>query len=161
PPPGSAAGPAAANPPDRCLAPLTSARPRDRMTDTLERRSSAIGCPETGQLARTTSMIDSALSTDAAPHADGVPPSLPFPVVGVGASAGGLEAVTRLLEALPPAPGLALLLVMHLRRDVESHLPELLAKVTPLTVRQAEQGMKVEVDHVYVIPPDNVMTILD
>src|SRR4051812_42547683 len=106
-------------------------------------------------------MTDPALSTEAAPHADGQPPSLPFPVVGVGASAGGLEAITNLLESLPPKPGLSLLVVLHLARDAASHLPEILSRVTPLTVRQAEHGMKVDVDSVYVIPPDKVMTILD
>src|SRR5262245_7574925 len=100
--------------------------------------------------------------TDTTPPAepnagDGAPPAFPFTIVGVGASAGGLDAITRLLEAVPPKPGLAFFVVMHLPRDADSHLPELLAKITPLTVRQAEQGLKVEPDHVYVIPPDAVM----
>jgi two-component system CheB/CheR fusion protein len=86
---------------------------------------------------------------------------LPVPIVGVGASAGGLEAVTQLLEALPAEPGLALLIVLHLQRDRESHLPELLDKITPLPVREAEQGTKVQANHVYVIPPGAVMTLED
>src|SRR5262249_39691769 len=99
--------------------------------------------------------------TPESPSEDGMPLSLSHPVVGVGASAGGLEAITRLLEALPAQPGLTFLIVLHLARDAESHLPELLGNVTSMTVQQAEQGMKIKADHVYIIPPDKVMTIRD
>src|SRR5688572_7084625 len=61
-------------------------------------------------------------------------PLPPYPVVGIGASAGGLEAVTQLLQALPKAPGVALVLVQHLASDQESRLPDLLAAVSPLPV---------------------------
>ncbi|HVK11152.1 MAG TPA: CheR family methyltransferase [Gemmataceae bacterium] len=89
------------------------------------------------------------------------PPGLPFPVVGVGASAGGLEAYTELLEALPARPNLALLLVSHLDPDHESHLPEILGRVSKMPVRQVSGGMKVQVDHVYVIPPGTTMALAD
>src|SRR5262249_42520016 len=72
-----------------------------------------------------------------------------FPVVGVGASAGGLEALTELLEGLSPKPGLAFLFAAHLDPHQKSHLPEILAKATPMTVLQVTQGMPVEVNHVY------------
>jgi len=80
-------------------------------------------------------------------------------IVGVGASAGGLEAFSQLLHALPPNPGLALVLVQHLAPQHESALPSLLAAKTKLPVVQAEQGMRVEPNHVYVIPPNVQMGI--
>ena len=88
-------------------------------------------------------------------------PGEPFPIVGVGASAGGLEAFSQLLEALPANPGLALVLVQHLAPQHESALPALLGGVTPLPVVQVKDGMRVEADHVYVIPPNVHMSIVD
>ena len=88
-------------------------------------------------------------------------PGSPFLVVGVGASAGGLEAYTELLEALPANPGLALLLVSHLDPDHKSHLPEILGRVSKMPVREVAEGMTVEVDHVYVIPPGTSMALID
>src|SRR5262245_16168178 len=84
-----------------------------------------------------------------------------FPVVGVGASAGGLEAFSQLLRALPPNPGLAFVMVQHLAPHHESALPTLLSGQTSLQVIQAEEGMAVERDHVYVIPPNVQMAIQD
>jgi two-component system, chemotaxis family, CheB/CheR fusion protein len=84
-----------------------------------------------------------------------------FLVVGVGASAGGLEAFTRLVKALPPAPGMALLLVQHLDPTHASMLADMLGRETSLPVLQAADGMSVEKDHVYVIPPDTRMTVVD
>ena len=92
-------------------------------------------------------------------HGGGVPPrnaparSTDICVVGVGASAGGLEACKRLLAALPAAPGMAFILVQHLEPSHESLLAGLLAKATDMPVLQAADGMVVEVDHFYVIPP--------
>ncbi|MDB5389044.1 MAG: cheR, partial [Planctomycetaceae bacterium] len=83
----------------------------------------------------------------------------PFPVVGVGASAGGLEAFTELLKNLPPAPGLALVLVQHLDASHPSLLTEILSRETSLPVAQASDGLRVERNHVYVIPPNMSMTI--
>jgi len=75
------------------------------------------------------------------------------PVVGIGASAGGLEACTRLLDALPADSGMTFILVQHLDPSHESMMVELLASHTAMTVLQATDGMPVERDHVYVIPP--------
>ncbi|MBK7978306.1 MAG: response regulator [Deltaproteobacteria bacterium] len=80
-------------------------------------------------------------------------------IVGVGASAGGLEAFTRLLESLPPRPGLALLLVQHLDPTHESLLAGILSRVTDLRVLTAVEGMPIEADHVYVIPPGARMAV--
>jgi two-component system CheB/CheR fusion protein len=95
-----------------------------------------------------------------APHPED-PPGLPFLVAGVGASAGGLDAYSELLGELPPKPGLSLVLVSHLDPDHKSHLPEILARVSKIPVREVKEGMRVEVDHVYVIPPGTNMALVD
>jgi two-component system CheB/CheR fusion protein len=89
------------------------------------------------------------------------PPGLPFLVAGVGASAGGLEAYSELLEELSAKPGLALLVVSHLDPDHKSHLPEILGRVSKMPVREVVEGMRIETDHVYVIPPGTVMALTD
>jgi two-component system CheB/CheR fusion protein len=75
-------------------------------------------------------------------------------VVGVGASAGGLEAFSQLLQALPADLGMAIVFVQHLAPQHESALPTLLANVSALPVISASEGMRVEAGHVYVIPPN-------
>ncbi len=82
-----------------------------------------------------------------------------FPIVGVGASAGGLEAFKQLLEHLPVNTGMAFALVQHLAPGNESMLPEILSRSTKMPVRKAENDMRVEPNHIYVIPPDAKMTI--
>ena len=80
-------------------------------------------------------------------------------VVGVGASAGGLEAFTQLLHALPPAPGFAVVLVQHLAPQHDSALASLLSMQTSLPVIQAADGMGLAPNHVYVAPP-NVQALM-
>lgn len=82
-----------------------------------------------------------------------------FPIVGVGASAGGLEAFTRLLKFLPTDTGMALVLVQHLDAHHESVLTHLLARATSIPVQEATDRLRVEPDHVYVIPPNVNLTI--
>lgn len=82
-----------------------------------------------------------------------------FPIVGIGASAGGLEACTALLKALPVNPGMAFVLVQHLDPHHESILHKLLSKTTEMPVIQVEDGMVLEPNHVYVIPPNNDMAV--
>ena len=82
-----------------------------------------------------------------------------FPVVAIGASAGGLEAFSNLLRSLPPEPGIALVFIPHLDPTHESALVELLQRTTRLPVVQANEGMRVEVNTIYVLPPDSDMTI--
>ena len=82
-------------------------------------------------------------------------------IVGVGASAGGLEAFSSMIRALPPKPGFAIVLVQHLAPQHESALPTLLANYTPMPVVQVAESMRVERDHVYVIPPNVQMGITD
>jgi two-component system CheB/CheR fusion protein len=82
-------------------------------------------------------------------------------IVGVGASAGGLEAFSEVLNHLPPGPGLALVLVQHLDPRHSSSLVELLSRTTRMPVLAAQDGMVVEADHVYVIPPNTILTTAD
>ncbi len=74
-------------------------------------------------------------------------------VVGVGASAGGLESLEALFSAVPDGCGLAFVVVQHLSPDFRSMMDELLARRTPLTVRMAEDGLPIEPDHIYLLPP--------
>ncbi len=82
-----------------------------------------------------------------------------FPVVGVGASAGGLEAFSELLSNLPSDIPMAIVLVQHLDPKHSSLLTGLLTRTTPLPVVEARQGVRVEPAHVYVIPPNTTLTI--
>ena len=87
------------------------------------------------------------------------PPVPLFPVVGVGASAGGLEAFTQLLRHLPGDTGMSFVLVQHLDPDHESGLTRLLAKATPMPVREVTNNLRVAPNHVYVIPPNANLVI--
>jgi two-component system CheB/CheR fusion protein len=84
-----------------------------------------------------------------------------FPVVGLGASAGGLDAFRRLLTALPPRTGMAFILIQHLDPTHASMMVDLLAGHTPMTVQQAADGMPLEREHVYLIPPGSYLSIRD
>ena len=84
----------------------------------------------------------------------------PFPIVGIGASAGGLEAVSELFDHLAPDLGMGYVLVQHLDPKHESVLATLLAAHTTMPVSQAADGTKVEPNHVYVIPPNTHLAIL-
>ena len=86
--------------------------------------------------------------------------STAFPIVGLGASAGGLEALEQFLKAVPPASGLAFVIVQHLDPVHECIMPELLQRVTPMKVIQVTDRTKVLPNCVYVIPPNRDMSIL-
>src|SRR5580704_15568955 len=86
-------------------------------------------------------------------------PGLSFPVVAIGASAGGLAAFTALLKALPTRSGMAFVLIQHLEPSHESALTTLLGKATGMRVIEVSDGMAVEPNRVYVIPPNRNMTI--
>jgi two-component system CheB/CheR fusion protein len=77
-----------------------------------------------------------------------------FPIVGIGASAGGLEAFSDLLHSLPQKTGMAFVLVQHLDPTHTSDLREILARITTIPVEQVTDGMAVRPDHIYVIPPN-------
>ena len=83
-----------------------------------------------------------------------------FPIVGIGASAGGLNAYTKLLKALPIDTGMAFVLVQHLDPKHASLLPELLRRTTLMPVIEIADGMRVEPNNVYVLPPNHSLAIL-
>ena len=97
---------------------------------------------------------------DAADERDETSEGPLFPIVGVGASAGGLEAFTQLLEALPQDTGMGFVLVQHLDPDHESALTDILSRATSLPVREVTNNERVLVNHIYVIPPDTDLTIV-
>ena len=82
-----------------------------------------------------------------------------FPIVGIGASAGGLDAFKRLFGAMPADSGMAFVLIPHLDPTHESLMVELLAKQTAMPVREAEDGMAIEPNRVYIIPPNKYLAI--
>lgn len=82
-----------------------------------------------------------------------------FPIVGVGASAGGLEAFTTMLKALSPELGMAYVFVPHLDPTRESAFTQILARATQMPVVQITDSLEVQRNHVYVIPPNRDLTI--
>jgi two-component system CheB/CheR fusion protein len=87
------------------------------------------------------------------------PPRLAFPVVGIGASAGGLEAFGEFFKAMTPESGMAFIIVQHLTPDRESMIADILSRYTKMPVQQVEDGMRIEVNHVYIIRPGYTLTI--
>lgn len=87
--------------------------------------------------------------------------SLKFPVVGVGASAGGLDSFQRFLTSIPENSGMAYILVQHLSPSHESVLPEILGRSTKLPVAEITDDCEVRPDHVYVIPENNLLEMTD
>ncbi|WP_428330901.1 CheR family methyltransferase [Mucilaginibacter sp.] len=86
---------------------------------------------------------------------------LQFPVVGIGASAGGLEAVKAFLKALPAKSGMAFVFVQHLSPQHTSILPEILQKITPFPVQLITDNVHLEQDHLYIIPQNKILTATD
>ena len=82
-----------------------------------------------------------------------------FPVVGVGASAGGIEALEGFFQGLPDNPGAAFVVVMHLNPDRQSYLAEILARYTGMRVSVASDGQTFEPDNVYIAPPASVVRV--
>ncbi|NPU86580.1 MAG: PAS domain-containing protein [Syntrophaceae bacterium] len=87
-------------------------------------------------------------------------PDHPFPIVGIGASAGGLEALELFLGNVPEKSGMAFVIVQHLDPTHKGIMVELLQRSTPLPVVQIRDRMRVQPDHVYVIPPNRDLSIL-
>ena len=111
-------------------------------------------------IALRTSALDDALSVSGQDLADAhEETSVAFPVVGVGASAGGLDAVTQLLRALPINTGAGLVIIQHLAPDHASNLAEILSRATMMPVCEVCDEPEVEPNRVYVIPPGRNMII--
>lgn len=89
------------------------------------------------------------------------PSTLSFPVVGIGASAGGLEALIRFFEQMPADAGMAFVVILHLSPTHESNAAAILQRSTQMPVMQVTQPVPVEANHVYVIPPGVDLTMND
>ncbi|HEY3568090.1 MAG TPA: CheR family methyltransferase [Thermoanaerobaculia bacterium] len=89
------------------------------------------------------------------------PNSHPCPVVAIGASAGGLDAIRELFRHMPADTGFAFVLIQHLSPRHETLIPELLAPLTPMPVRMVEQETVIHTNHIYVMPPHGTLTIDD
>jgi two-component system CheB/CheR fusion protein len=83
-----------------------------------------------------------------------------FPIIGIGASAGGLEALEQFFKAMPANCGMAFVIIQHLDPNHADLMPELLQRITSMNVSQATDGLKVKRDSVYVIPPNKSLSIL-
>ena len=84
-----------------------------------------------------------------------------FPVVGIGASAGGLDAFKKFLKAIPGDSGMAYVIVQHLAPNHDSILPELLQKVTTIPVVEITDDIKVQPDYIYIIPSNKLLVAND
>jgi two-component system CheB/CheR fusion protein len=84
-----------------------------------------------------------------------------FPIIGVGASAGGIDAFHSFLAHVPADCGMAFVMILHLPADRKSMLTEILSRWTPMPVIEAGQGVQIEPNHVYVPPPHAVVTLAD
>ncbi len=89
------------------------------------------------------------------------PDQIAFPIVGIGASAGGLEAFRRFLDVQTPTSGMAFVMIQHLDPTHPSLMANLLASHTSMTVAQAADGMRPQPDHLYLIPPGVSLAIRD
>src|SRR5689334_24430351 len=83
----------------------------------------------------------------------------PFPVVGIGASAGGIEALKTFFSAASPDSGMAYIVVQHLSPEHPSLMAEILGRCTSMPVLPIEDGMRAESNHVYVIRPGYTLTL--
>ena len=89
----------------------------------------------------------------------GTPP--PIQIVAIGASAGGLEAMTELVQHITPDTEMVFIYIPHLSPDHKSVLPVLLAKSTKMKVQEVTDKILMKPDNLYIIPPDKDMTVLD
>ncbi|MEI6682565.1 MAG: chemotaxis protein CheB [Bacteroidota bacterium] len=85
----------------------------------------------------------------------------PFPIVGIGASAGGLEALEQFFGNMPIESGMAFVVIQHLDPNHAGIMPELLQRITPMKVFQATDRLKVKQNCVYVIPPNKSLSLLN
>ena len=102
------------------------------------------------------------IAVAARPQKQASPGELPeggFPIAGIGASAGGLEAIEQFFRHMPPDAGIAFILIPHLDPSHASMMTDLIRRFTKMAVDEAEDGMQVEPDHIYVIPPNRNMAI--
>lgn len=84
-----------------------------------------------------------------------------FPVVGIGASAGGLDALKQFLQALPAKTGMAFVFIQHLNPNHVSILPEILERVSPIPVQHVTDQVQIKPDNLYIVPENKVVTASD
>jgi len=84
-----------------------------------------------------------------------------FPIVGIGASAGGLDAYKKLLEAIPVDSGMAYVVVQHLNPAHESNLTEILSRITKIPIEEVTDDVKIFPNHIYVMPSGKILTSVD
>ena len=120
----------------------------------------SISAPEARDDSRQES-IQATTDTDITAGVQSASGSPKFPIVGIGASAGGLEAISQFLTAVPINSGMAFVVVQHLDPTQVGLLPELLQRCTPLPVQAVVDQTQVKQNSVYVIPPDRDMSILN
>lgn len=84
-----------------------------------------------------------------------------FPVVGIGASAGGIQALLRLFEQMPKETGMAFVIVLHLSPKYESRADQVLQRVTSMPVMQVREPTRIEKNSVYLISPSNDLSLVD
>src|SRR4051794_34360845 len=107
-------------------------------------------------------MSDSVVESSALPVEPGVVPStLSFPVVGIGASAGGLPALVRLFENMPAIHEMAFVVILHLSPKHPSSAASILQRATRMPVLQVNSKVQIEPGHVYVIGPNQHMSMVD
>ena len=87
--------------------------------------------------------------------------SIQFPIIGIGTSAGGLVALEQFFKNVPPACGMAFVVIQHLDPNHSTQLPEILQGFTPMTVLEALDSKAVVPNFIYVIPPNKSMSILN
>lgn len=85
----------------------------------------------------------------------------PFPIVAIGASAGGIAALTELLTNLPDDTGMAYVYIQHLDPDFDSALVPILQRATMMNVKKIEDLMQIEANHLFIIPPNKVVSVID
>jgi two-component system CheB/CheR fusion protein len=88
-------------------------------------------------------------------------PKPQFPVVGIGASAGGLEAIKLFLQALPKKTGMVFVFVQHLSPTHVSILPDILDKISPIPVIAITDGISLKQDHFYICPENTLVKMVD
>jgi two-component system, chemotaxis family, CheB/CheR fusion protein len=84
-----------------------------------------------------------------------------YPVVGIGASAGGVQALQDFFKAMPANPGMAFVVILHLERHRESHLAPILDRCTDMAVTKITESTPLQPNHVFVISPDHILRIQD
>ena len=110
--------------------------------------------PKSSQIAKTLANVPEPAVTSKKEN------SCSFPIVGIGSSAGGLEALEIFLKNIPPTSGMAFVIVQHLDPTHKGIMVELLQRLTDLHVVQVTDCLRIEPDHVYLIPPNKDMSVL-